>query len=419
MAMVHQIGIKLREQIEKFSGELSISFGRVSRRFVRECLYGIISSGSVRLTQIARNLDEKVSIKKTHERLCRNLGKAGLEKEIEGAVLESASSYIKEDTLIVVDPSDIVKPYGRKMEYLARVHDGSEGGTGLGYWLCNVTAVDQDRDRIIPLINRLYSAEAPEFVSENDHIHSAVECVMDKTKNRGIIVIDRGGDRRTLLVPWTENEERHFIVRQRGDRLLIYRRGLHSGKNLAYRCPTPFRKTIIKIKGGKSRVYNLRFGYIPVYLPEVPNRRLFLVVVNGLGREPMMLLTTLPLKRSIQTVWRIVEDYFARWRIEETIRFVKQSYQIEDIRLLTYRRLKNMMALVLATSFFTCVHIGVKEKLKILAGHAIKAAKRLFGIPDFQYYSIAEGIKVILNRVSPGISKYNSQDIDVVQLSLF
>lgn len=419
MAMVHQLGIKLREQIERFSGELSVSLGKVSSRFVKEALYGVISSGSVHLTKIARNLGEDISLRKTHERLCRNLGKRGIDKDLESAVLESASHLIKQDTLIVVDPSDIVKPYGKKMEYLARVHDGSKGGTALGYWLCNVTAVDQDQDKIIPLINRLYSATAPDFVSENDHILSAVECIMKQTENRGIIVIDRGGDRRKILTPWIENPRKDFIVRQTGDRHLIYRRGYHLCKKLAYQCPTPFKQTITKMKDGKTRTYNLKYGYIPVYFPDSPERKLHLAVVNGLGKEPLMLLTTLALKRSQKSVWRIVESYFARWRIEDTIRFIKQSYGIEDIRLLTYQRLRNMMALVLAASYFNCVYLGLKERLKILAAHAMKAAKRLFGIPDFNYYSIAEGVKVIFSRTNHAFSKDKPPGMEDVQLSLF
>lgn len=419
MAMVHQLGMKLREQIERFSGELSVSLGKVNRRFVKEALYGVISSGSVHLTKMARNLEEEIPLRKTHERLCRNLGKKGIDKELESAVLRSASHFIKQDTLIVVDPSDIVKPYGRKMEYLARVHDGSKGGTALGYWLCNVTAVDQDKDKIIPLINRLYSAAAPGFVSENNHILSAVECIMEQTGNRGIIVMDRGGDRRNILTPWIEDPGKHFIVRQKGDRHLINKGGHHLCKNLAYRCATPFNQTITKMQDGETHAYELKFGYMPVFFPDAPERKLHLVVVYGLGKEPLMLLTTIIPKRSKRSVWRIVESYFARWRIEDTIRFIKQSYGIEDIRLLTYRRLKNMMALVLAASYFNCVYLGLRERLKIIAAHAMNAARRLFGIPDFNYYSIAEGMKVIFNRTNHAFSKDKPPGMENIQLSLF
>jgi hypothetical protein len=66
-----------------------------------------------------------------------------------------------------------------------------------------------------------------------------------------------------------------------------------------------------------------------------------------------------------------VEAYLTRWRVEDTIRFIKQSYNFEDIRVLTYNRLKNMATLVLAASYFAAVWLGTRTKLNILAMHAM------------------------------------------------
>ena len=38
--------------------------------------------------------------------------------------------------------------------------------------------------------------------------------------------------------------------------------------------------------------------------------------------------------------------------MEEAIRFIKQSYRLEDMRLLNYARLKNMAALVVCAAVF-------------------------------------------------------------------
>jgi len=38
------------------------------------------------------------------------------------------------------------------------------------------------------------------------------------------------------------------------------------------------------------------------------------------------------------------------------------------------------------------------SKFKVMAGHLLKAAKRLFGIPDFHYYCIADGLTSIFMR---------------------
>jgi hypothetical protein len=92
-----------------------------------------------------------------------------------------------------------------------------------------------------------------------------------------------------------------------------------------------------------------------------------------------------------------------RWRIEETVRFIKQSYDLEDVRVLTYRRLRTISALVLAASFFAAVYLGTRAKLEILALHVLQAARRIFGIPDFRYYALADGIKEILSKAGKGI----------------
>ena len=66
-----------------------------------------------------------------------------------------------------------------------------------------------------------------------------------------------------------------------------------------------------------------------------------------------MLLTTVSVKRNRKQLWFIVSAYLSRWLVEETIRFIKQSYHLEDIRVLNYERLRNLVALVLAAAYFS------------------------------------------------------------------
>jgi hypothetical protein len=65
-------------------------------------------------------------------------------------------------------------------------------------------------------------------------------------------------------------------------------------------------------------------------------------------------------------------------------------------------RLQNMAALLLAGAHCAAVWLGTQIKLKILALHVLKAAKRVLGIPDFRYYALAEGIQKILKRIGKG-----------------
>ena len=42
------------------------------------------------------------------------------------------------------------------------------------------------------------------------------------------------------------------------------------------------------------------------------------------------------------------------------------------------------MVLVTAAVYFAAVYLGLRMKLRILAGHVLRASKRVFGIPDFR-----------------------------------
>jgi len=117
-----------------------------------------------------------------------------------------------------------------------------------------------------------------------------------------------------------------------------------------------------------------------------------------------MIVTNLQVVKSRKSVMFVVLDYFRRWQIEETIRFTKQAFKVEDIRLLKYDRLHNMIAIVSAAVHFVAVWLparwarpgGEGLKLRILAHDAMKAAKRLFLSPDLRYYAPADGIKAFL-----------------------
>ena len=104
-----RIAHKVREKIINFSGELSPGCPKVLRRFIAVSIYGIQARQSVQLTEIARSLEEKIALRKTQYRLSRQLGRWGLWAKITDSVCRMASSRVREDTLLVLDISDIAK----------------------------------------------------------------------------------------------------------------------------------------------------------------------------------------------------------------------------------------------------------------------------------------------------------------------
>lgn len=397
---VSQIGSKLRVQIHGFSGKLSPRLSKPLGRFVEQMLYGILVSKDVKLSQIGRALEESISIKKTEDRLSTNLNSDGLAGELLDQVAGLGSRRVQKDALLILDTSDIRKAYAKKMEYLARVRDGSEQELADGYWLCDVIACQSGGNDIIPLYQSLYSAAAPEHQSENDELLKAVDTVTDHCGTRGIWVADRGMDRNNIYNPLLDRKLR-FIVRMRGDRNLIFRGRCRLAEDIARGCPSYYQEVVVKETAGEEKTYRLAYGFRRVRLPG-RTEELYLVVVRGFGEAPLLLLTTLRLRRNRRVLWSVVEGYLTRWRIEEAIRFTKQSYNLEDIRVLTYRRLCNLTALVLAASYFAAVHLGDRLRLAVLTRRVLQAARRFYGIASFRYYAIADGISYILRRLGKG-----------------
>lgn len=391
---------RLKAQLTKFSSELCAGLSKPLGRFVSQMLFGIQSSQDVKLSNIGRSLQEEIPLIRTEKRLSRNLKSAELEKELAPQLIKMGSRRVQSNTVLALDLSDIRKEYAQKMENLATVRDGSTGELHQGYWLCDVTAAEVHGSEIVPLYQKLFSVEAKEFTSENAEVLAAVDLVRTHTQGRGIWTMDRGGDRKKLLEPLLGRGQR-FVIRSAGQRTVIDRRGLQgSVAEVAGRCRLRHQARIIKIQDGQEKTYELHYGTEPIHLPG-RTEKLWLVVIAGFGEESLMLLTNLPVvARDSQSPWWIVQIYLTRWKIEETFRYVKQSYNLEDVRVMKYQRLKNLVTLVTAVAYFAATFLGQQLKLRILCEKLLIISQRFFGIPPFRFYALAEGIGRILSTAT-------------------
>ena len=409
---------KVRERLDKFLGIFSPHFSVPETGFIGDVLYGLQAGKDVKLSCTGSELDEDIPLKETMERLGRNLKKEGLGERINEVLASEGARHIEKDTVIAVDGSDIQKAYAKSMPYLATVRDGSTGKLGPGYWCLAAVACQSGGRRIVPLHLRLWSCDAEDFVSENDETFAATEAVRAKAGRRGIYAADRGGDRGELLDHFADHGL-DYVVRLVGNRNLLWGKKPALAEKLARKCRMRHAETLRRQTDKGEKVYNIEFGAINVKLPwrAEPLR---LVVVRGFGEQPMMLLTTLAATDSRQSLWQVVEAYLTRWRVEDSIRFIKQTYRLEDIRLLDYTRLRNMMALVMAATYFTAVWLGKSLRQQILAGNLTRISKRIFGVAEFHYYAIADGIAALLRRFGGWNSPLHPPPADPTpQLPLF
>ena len=394
---------KLKAQIKRFSTRLTQDLTKPQRRFITEMLYGIQASKDVKVSNISRSLNELIPLIKTENRLCRNLSSADFSWYLNKKLGEQASQVLTDDVVLAVDLGDICKPFAKKMEHLALIYDGSAGKIRKGYSLCQIVAAHPDSDHIVPVYGDLFSTEAEGFLSQNITLREAIFSAWETSHRRGIVAIDRGGDRGAILFPLLDKGVR-FVIRMRGDRrVLLDGEELIPMSKVAETCLMDTQRSVTISRNEKLRTFNLRVGFVPVRLRQRPGQWVNLVVIEGFGERPMILLANVSAAaRNSFGSW-ILEIYLTRWKCEETYRFLKQSYQLEDVRVRGYNALKNIYALVNLVMFFLCVVIGSRQKMRMVYTSLCEQARRFFEVGPFFHYALADGIYRLLFRSRTGL----------------
>jgi hypothetical protein len=396
----------VKGQLSKFSGIISKGLPKPKQRLVREMIYGIQAGKDIKLSSITRSLNEPISLIKTEDRLSRNLDDRDFTAEINNQICRLGSRNVLDDMVIAIDLGDIRKKYASRMECLCKIHDGSEHEVGDGYWLAKAVAADIEHKKVIPLYLEAYSQEAEGFTSENNQLFKVIDTVGAHIGNKGIYAIDRGGDRGRLYDKLLEKgKEKRFVIRLIKTRDLIHKGVRKNCQVLASALPCPHETVIIKYEEGKEEKTTISYNALPVRLPG-KDYPLFLVVVKGFGKASMMLLTSCALHLKIkETIWRIVEIYLTRWKCDESFRYIKQCYNLEDIRVRHYTSIRNMVVLILAVAYFAAVYLGDNLKLKMLMERIYLVSKRFFGVPTFFNYAIADGLYNLLFPDKTGIKE--------------
>lgn len=382
---------KVNCQLNKFSKLINKGLTKPKKKFIHQMLFGIQASRDIKLSEISRSLEEEIKLIKTENRLSRNIQDKSLSEHINQRVIEQAKRRIESDTVLALDLTSIEKPYAKKMDFLSRVWDGLDKKPVKGYHVLEVVGADVYSDYLLPLYSQLYSQDADGFESENQEILKAITLVNNSVKGKGIWVIDRGGDRKKLIKSIV-SKGLHFIIRAKGDRLMLLGNNRKKpaedivAKNTEY---THKYKLEIDNQGCKEK-REVELGRKKVRMPQV-KQELWLVAIKGFSDKPMMLLTNVDKNPII-----ILEMYLTRWKVEESIRFLKQEYNLEDVRVRNYAALRNTVALLSAVFYFLSVYLGRKLKLNILLKKIYEKAKRFFQIPVFKQYALADGIYRIL-----------------------
>ena len=371
-------------------------------KFVCDMTYGMLASGSSMLSEIARNLNEKIPLIKTVNRLSRNL--QDLSDDERNVVMDNYLKAIKpnynDQSVIVIDGSDITKPASTKLEALCQVRDGSTGEIGIGYHTIGAAVLSSENKLPFGVYSRIYSSAEKEFVSEDQEMLNCFKFLSGHFKKSNIRTMDRGFDNNRYYRYFIENGEK-FIIRAKKNRNVKYKGKTENILEVANKFKG---KYALKFKDKSGRKIDVKISIIPIELCEFQGVSLNLVVVYGFGEIPMMLITNLDSddKRICVTVCKV---YLMRWRIEEYFKFKKQCFDYENLRVRSLKSIRNLdFLLTMAIGYIS--KLSDKDDTMILRLEVISASKHLFDVSDFLYYSIADGIFEILKYTKRGIFEH-------------
>jgi hypothetical protein len=168
------------------------------------------------------------------------------------------------------------------------------------------------------------------------------------------------------------------------------------------------RAQITKIDDGRETALNIQFGITRVAVYDQPAKWYNAVAIVGFGEVPMVLFTNLEVNsHESKAIYKVVEIYLTGWKCEECYRYIKQSYNLEDVKVRNYIAIRNITVIVNAIAYFTCRYLGHSAKLKIMVQKIFILSKIFFGIPTFFNYATADGIAELLNKNNIALQDIN------------
>jgi hypothetical protein len=200
------------------------------------------------------------------------------------------------------------------------------------------------RWQLFPLAIEPLKTYAGAPTSENEEILAYFRRVHEAVERKGTWVLDRGFDRRELLLPMLRMEIA-YLVRQRGDRHIV----TAGGRQLA----VEQRAAEIYERHRPRRWPRGGWTYTEtVALPEAPDQEFLLVLSWRIpGTDPLMLLVSPQARKPGRKGAWFVKAYRRRWGVEDATWGIKQRFHLEGFLVRSWRSIRRLICLV-AIAFF-------------------------------------------------------------------
>lgn len=391
--------MKTKRQIVNFTKKISSGLKRPEVKFAADLCYGVLSSGSCLLTDVASALQEETRKANTVERLGRHL-----ERGIPDIAQSNYQSIVRKmvpgsEVTVHIDNSDVVKPYGKTFEGLGTVRDGSKSSGSKcvlekGYYVTEAVALTSNKQPV-SVFSQVWSVHAPAYVSGGDFVYtSAAMKRCSELFGQCVYVMDRGYDDNQVM-KYIEKTGQKYVIRLKNNRTVSI-----NGKkqSVAQLCRSHRGKYSMEAyrHGKKCRI---KFSSFKCTL-SASSQEVTVIVAYG-GKNPMALVTNCTISGKADLIG-VVKRYFSRWRIEEYFRCKKQSFGFENFRV---RSLQSINALNFWLGVCMLFLASIKEKAdsSLLYRECIEAAEPIKDQVHFFYYRLADGVSKILAKARTGV----------------
>ena len=338
---------KFYKEIKKISHNTSTPY----QKFLKDITFGIIKSKSCIIRRTSQGLQESISLKKTQKRLTYHLDNQKEIKKVEENLLISNCQKLQKESLILVDPTDIVKSKAEKMEGLSKVRDGNDGKYKNGYDVIDIVGVEKvsNTPSIFPIYSELHSEKLSVDTLKSKILDKILDIII-YSNNSGIFVMDRGFDDKRVIGELYEYGT-SFIIRMKNNRTVFYngKEYIISKLGKAIKKKHIFTSGKTTIKAGICEIGIPLSGHKiknpPLAKVKLISADLITIGKKGKKREGSILLIA-SLSNSDYSELEICEfvlrAYRLRWKIEEVHRQVKVDFGWEEIQLLRFHRLEAM-----------------------------------------------------------------------------
>ncbi len=416
----------LQVKFSKYINRHTVNLKKPSIRFMKEMTNGIIKSQSCIVRQIAQNLSESISLKKTQERLTYQLDNDKEIEKIRENMLMQSSRKLNKDSLIIIDPSDIIKPAANKMEGLANVRDGNDGKYKPGYDVIDIIGINQSQSKtsIYPIHSELHS-EKIGLDTFKSKIFDRVLDIIIHSNNSGIFVMDRGFDDKKVIQELYKHNA-SFIIRMKKNRHVFYKGDLLNISKVADRIS---KRHKIKIDCKRT----IRAGISEISIPlsrhkvkDPEKAKVYLVSAKITSKKSndrnftgkFMILISIPgsKKTSKEMCELALKSYRLRWKIEEVHRQIKTDFGWEKIQLLKFDRLQALNTLFwLALGFIYDLDDWKYKFAKAFNNLMLDKKNDLKILNKFIYYRITKVIRhcFLMFNIYKKIRKYGRKKNDL------